>query len=79
MKTTNYSGYSVGVTTEPMYYGSNCSDDDAETIATDLARMIEAEFPGITTTRDQSPVRGPDDETCHEINRWIQENWTAAL
>ena len=62
-----------------MYYGSNCSDDDAETIATDLARMIEAEFPGITTTRDQSPVRGPDDETCHEINRWIQENWTAAL
>lgn len=79
MNTKNYSEYSVGVTTDPSYYGSECTSDRAANIADDLARMIEAQFPGITTTRDQSPVRGPDEETCHEINRWIQENWTAAL
>lgn len=76
---TDYSEYSVGVTTEPMYYGSECSADRAENIADDLTRMIENEFPGIKVTRDESKVCGPDEEVCYEINLWIQKNWTAAL
>jgi len=79
-----YSEYTVSITREPEYYGSECSDADADRIADDLEAMIESEFPGIAcvTYRDgqgSAGVIGPDDDVCEEIREWIQDNWTKAI
>jgi hypothetical protein len=47
--------------------------------------MIEREFSGITvrewtdTIGGSASTLGPDQSLCVEIDKWISENWTAAL
>lgn len=75
----NYSEYSVCVSNDPSYYGSTCTQADADRIASDLGRMIAAEFPGIQITSSGRPVAGPDADVVEEIRQWVETNWTAAL
>ena len=79
-----YSEYTVFVSDEPSYYGSECTQDDADEISEKLCEMIERQFPGIETDlwsdgNGSSKTTGPDDNVCDEINEWISNNWTAAL
>lgn len=79
-----FSGYRVSISTEPSYYGSDCSSGDAVRIVNNLDEMIRNEFPGIQTQKwndgaGSSATTGPDETVVAEINRWISENWTAAL
>ena len=80
----DYSEYEVRVSDEPSYYGSECSQDDADAISEKLCEMIERQFPGIQTDLwsdgdGSSKTTGPDDDICEEINEWMSNNWTAAL
>ena len=80
----DYSDYTVKVSNEPSYYGSECSQEDADEISDKLCEMIERQFPGIQTDLwsdgdGSSKTTGPDDDVCDEINEWISNNWTAAL
>ena len=80
----DHSDYTVKVSDEPSYYGSECSQDDADAISEKLCEMIERQFPGIQTDLwsdgdGSSKTTGPDDDICEEINDWISNNWTAAL
>lgn len=77
--TMNYSDYSVQVTTDPSYYGSSCTQADADRIAANLGDMIRAEFPGVQITNSGRPVCGPDSGVVEEIRQWVEENWTNAL
>ncbi|TXH40546.1 MAG: hypothetical protein E6Q97_39435 [Desulfurellales bacterium] len=80
MSTMNdYSEYSVTVTNDPSYYGSSCTQADAERIAASLGDMIRGEFPGIRITDSGRGVCGPDDEVVEQIRQWVEENWTNAL
>ncbi len=79
-----YDGYTARVSNSPSYYGV-VSLTEADVIAKNIAMMIKEEFPSIEVeivTGDGVGVcktTGPDEETIEEIDRWIQENWTAAL
>ena len=80
----DHSDYTVKVSDEPSYYGSECSQEDADAISEKLCEMIERQFPGIQTDLwsdgdGSSKTTGPDDNICEEINEWISNNWTAAL
>lgn len=75
----NYSEYSTAISNEPSYYGTDCTQADADRIAASLTKMIESEFPGINVTTSGSKTTGPDSEVIDEINDWISNNWTAAL
>jgi hypothetical protein len=75
----NYSQYNVSISNDPSYYGSTCTQDDADRISPDLAKMIEGEFPGINVSVSGSKTTGPDSDVIEEINAWISENWSAAL
>ena len=80
----DYSEYEVRVIKDPSYYGSECTQDDADEISEKLCEMIERQFPGIETDlwsdgNGSSKTTGPDDNVCDEINEWISNNWTAAL
>jgi len=84
MVDVDYSEYKSVVFDEPSYYGSECTQDDADDIAVKLCEMIECQFPGIetdiSTDGDSSAATtGPNDDVCDEINEWISSNWTAAL
>ena len=78
-----YQNYSVTVSTDPTYYGSECSHHDAVRIASGIADMIRSEFPGIDVRIGSDiggrGVTGPDDAIVRQIENWIAENWTAAL
>jgi hypothetical protein len=79
-----YSEYTVKISSEPSYYGSECTQEHAERIGERLGNRIRGEFPGIQLEkyvdgRGSSATTGPDDEVIGEINRWIENNWTAAL
>lgn len=75
----NFSEYTVSVTTEPSYYGSNCTQSDADRIAGSLTSLIEGQFPGVNVVRSEGKTTGPDSGTVDDINDWISNNWTAAL
>ena len=75
----NYSKYTAAISNEPSYYGTECTQDDADRSAASLTKMIESEFPGINVTTSGSKTTGPDSEVIHDINDWISNNWTAAL
>lgn len=77
--TADYSDYSVQVSTDPSYYGSTCTQADADRIAESLSQMIRSEYPGIQITTSGRPVSGPDSDVVEEIRQWVEANWTAAL
>lgn len=77
----DYSEYSVKVTSDPSYYGTDCTQADAARMAASLADLIRSEFDGIDVVENalNSKTTGPDENVIEEINTWIQDNWTAAL
>ena len=80
----DYSEYTVKISSEPSYYGSECTTDDAGRIVEQIAAMLEAQFPGITTVEHHDgegsgKTTGPNESVVEEINLWIEKNWTAAL
>lgn len=79
-----YSEYTVKISSEPNYYGSECTQQDADRIVESLGNIIRTEFPGIQTEKyvdgqGSSKTTGPDESVVEEINLWIENNWTAAL
>jgi hypothetical protein len=84
MKQINYSKYTVRISNDPSYYGSECTQDEADRITNNLDQLIQSEFPGIQTEeyedgQGSSKTTGPDESVVEEINLWIENNWTAAL
>ena len=80
----DYSEYTIFVSEEASYYGTECDADDGDRIANAICELIEAEFPGIQTElwsegHGSCSMTGPNDDTCDDIIRWMQDNWTAAL
>jgi len=80
----DYSEYTVKISSEPSYYGSECTQQDSDRIVDSLGSLISAEFPGIEIEdyvdgRGSSKTTGPDESVIEEINAWISDNWTAAL
>ena len=79
----NYHEYTVAISTDPTYYGSECTAQDAVRIAHALYYLIRDEFPGVTVRTGSEiggrGVTGPDDAVIRQIEGWIAENWTTAL
>jgi|APGre2960657404_1045060.scaffolds.fasta_scaffold13429_3 hypothetical protein len=80
----NYTEYTVKISGEPSYYGSECTQQDASRIVDSLGNLIKSEFPGIQIERyfdghGSSKTSGPDESIVDQINLWIENNWTAAL
>ena len=80
---TNYSEYTVNVSSDPSYYGDNVSTEQGIEIADKIAALIETQFPGITVRRwdgiGNAGTTGPDSNTITEIDTWVSENWSASL
>lgn len=79
-----FSDYTVKISDDPGYYGSNCTVADGEQIAASIATLIQSEFPGINTEifhdgYGSSRTTGPDASVIEDINLWIENNWQAAL
>ena len=82
--TENYSEYTVSVSDEPSYYGSEVTSEQAVEIADRIGKMIEGQFPEIEVVRHSdggisAATKGPDDDVIFEIDNWVSENWTKAL
>jgi hypothetical protein len=84
MTTTEYSEYTHRVSNDPSYYGSECSEIQGKLIAQAICKLVESEFPGITTEiwsdgEGSSSTTGPNEGIIDAIDIWISNNWTAAL
>ena len=80
----DYREYTVSISNEPSYYGTDCNHEDARRIVKNLSDMIRNEFPGIQVRdhydgRGSGKTTGPDEETIEDIDHWIEDNWMAAL
>jgi len=75
----DFSRYTVPISDGPSYYGSDCTQADADRIAASLTTLIEGQFPGVKVVTSGLRISGPDQEVIDEINNWISDNWTAAL
>ena len=80
----NGAGVTVRIGTEPSYYGSDVTNEEAVEIALRLAGMVRDQFPGadVDIVRGEvtgGSIKGDDDAAVEEVRYWIQENWTAAL
>ncbi len=78
-----FSEYTTRISTEPSYYGSECTQELTNQIVSRLTDMIKEQFPGInvetyTDGRGSGSTVGPDQDTVTEIDQWISENWTSA-
>ena len=66
-------------------YTAQIISEDANQITAELTGMIELAFPGIAvrewtdTIGGSASTLGPDQSVCVAIDKWISENWTAAL
>lgn len=80
---SDYSEYTVRVSTDPSYYGSHCDQSDATRISDNISKLVEARFPGVTIIKESEiggrGVSGPDQGTVDEIAEWVSSNWTSAL
>ena len=80
----DYSEYTIFISKEASYYGSECTDEQAEDIATRICGLAQREFPNLVTElwregHTSCSMTGPNDDTCDDIIRWMQNNWTSAL
>ena len=80
----DYSEYTVFVSEDASYYGSECTQEQAETIAMAICAQVEREFPNLVTELwsegdGSCSTTGPNDDTCDEITRWMEANWTSVL
>lgn len=82
---TNWDGYGIKISADPVHYGDPCAREQGERIAARLKNLLTDKFPGIdvNVVRDydtgRNPVWGPDDERIEEITQWVQEHFTDAL
>lgn len=79
-----YKDYVLPISTDCSYYGSNCTQDDADRIAARIGEIAAKQFPGIQIRNHallggSGKVSGPNDGVCEEIRQWVEENWQAAL
>lgn len=87
MTKQNYNQYAVKISNEPSYYGTECTQQDADRIVASMSDIIRDEFPGIGVeiyseaicSERSSSTSGGQAETRDEIDQWIENNWTAAL
>jgi hypothetical protein len=80
----DYSEYTIYVSDEASYYGSECTDEQAEDIAMRISSLAKRQFPNLVTEiwsegNGSCSTTGPNDDTCDEITQWMQENSTAVL
>jgi len=80
----DYSEYTIFVSKQASYYGSECTDEQAEDIAMRISSLAKRQFPNIVTEIHREgdgscSTTGPNDDTCDEITQWMQENSTAVL
>ena len=80
----DYSEYTIFVSQEASYYGSECTDEQAEDIAMRISSLAKRQFPNLVTEiwsegDGSCSTTGPNDDTCDEITQWMQENSTAVL
>ena len=73
----NYSEYTVKISSEPSYFGSECTQEDADRIVESLGNLIRIEFPEIQIEKyadgqGSSKTTGPDESVVEEINLWIE-------
>jgi hypothetical protein len=84
MVDVDYSEYTIYVSDEASYYGSECTDEQAEDIAMRISSLAKRQFPNLVTEiwsegDGSCSTTGPNDDTCDEITQWMQENSTAVL
>jgi hypothetical protein len=84
MVDVDYSEYTIYVSQEASYYGSECTDEQAEDIAMRISSLAKRQFPNLVTEiwsegDGSCSTTGPNDDTCDEITQWMQENSTAVL
>ena len=80
----DYSEYTIFVGKDASYYGSGCTDEQANDIAMRICALAQREFPNLVTElwaegHGSCSTTGPNDDTCDEITRWMQENSTSVL
>lgn len=81
---TNFSNYTVRIRKDPEFYGSTCTQEDADRITQNLSRLLRERFPGINIEtgwegRTSSSVTCPETDVAEQISDWIANNWTSAL
>jgi hypothetical protein len=84
MVDVDYSEYTIYISDEASYYGSECTDEQAEDIAMRISSLAKRQFPNLVTEiwsegDGSCSTTGPNDDTCDEITQWMQENSTAVL
>lgn len=83
MKITDYSEYTYTCGTDPVQFGSGCSDERAKKYARALADLVSSEFPGINAQvvhgEVSNDLTGPDEDEVENIRKWVGENWTSIL
>ena len=86
----NYQNYTVKIPSraDSEYWGSEATQDEADSYSRRLKSMIEAEFPGIDAdilgandfiADHEEAASGPDEAVNLEIDQWIEDNWTMAI
>ena len=80
----DYSEYTIFVGKDASYYGSGCTDEQANDIAMRICALAQREFPNLVTELHREgdgscSTTGPNDDTCQEIDAWMQENSTSVL
>ena len=80
----DYSEYTIYLSDEASYYGSECTDEQAKDIAMRISSLAKRQFPNLVTEiwsegDGSCSTTGPNDDTCDEITEWMQENSTAVL
>ena len=84
MVDVDYSEYTIYISDEASYYGSECTDEQAKDIAMRISSLAKRQFPNLVTEiwsegDGSCSTTGPNDDTCDEITEWMQENSTAVL
>jgi hypothetical protein len=84
MVDVDYSEYTIYISDEASYYGSECTDEQAEDIAMRISSLAKHQFPNLVTEiwsegDGSCSTTCPNDDTCDEITQWMQENSTAVL
>jgi hypothetical protein len=84
MVDVDYSEYTIYISDEASYYGSECTDEQAQDIAMRISSLAKRQFPNLVTEiwsegDGSCSTTGPNDDTCDELTQWMQENSTAVL
>ena len=73
----DYSAVTYSISTNPQYWGNDCSEEDASRCARIVADGIRDKFPDVDIRFDSSPLfpsTGPA-ELVEEIDDYQEQNW----